>query len=38
MKDASNTFYPFFLLIFVLEITMNWKIGNNNQTYPILIN
>jgi hypothetical protein len=27
-----------FSLIFVFEITMKWKIGNNNQTYPILIN
>jgi hypothetical protein len=26
-----------FSLIFVLQITMNWKIGNNGQTYPILI-
>jgi hypothetical protein len=26
-----------FSLIFVLQITMNLKIGNTNQTYPILI-
>jgi hypothetical protein len=26
-----------FSLIFVRQIIMNWKFGNNNQTYPILI-
>jgi hypothetical protein len=26
-----------FSLIVVLQIAMNWKIGNNGQAYPILI-
>ena len=36
-KSDKLFIYILFSLIFVLQITMIWKIGNNGHTYPILI-